>query len=408
MENQRDFFCSQNPENPKKGFGFSAEYLYWRVKDQPIDAPLVTSASFEDAIPGAIGQPHTQVLLGNEKIKMERQQGFLLSADLPFNKQSGLETSYFFLPKTSKKKSLMTTGEPGSANFAVPIFDTTGFWGLNGIPGETVFLLPGPLDEGPGFSAQFHLKVSSRFQGAELNSSLILLNIRSFSLEGLCGFRWLQLEETLRFSAKSQTVPDFPFPAGHFNFKDSFKTLNNFYGAQIGLRGQFDENIWFGSAVVKGGVGVVNKKIDIQGKSNNLGGNLFYLVKGPAEKLDGGVFVQKSNQGSHEHNHFSGIFETSLCGGFNLTSLIKVFVGYDFLWISNISRPGKQINRKINPTRTSLASASRRTAGPTVGPIPFGISRGAELPQGKKEPRAYSKSGHFWAKGIMAGISVMF
>lgn len=405
-KNPREFFCGVKPEAVLK---VSATYLYWQMKDQPLNTPLVTSASYEDTIPGAIGQPHTQVLWGNGNIKIGHQHGFLINAILPYKRQLEFESSYFFLPKSSKKQSLMTSGEPGSANFAVPVFDTTGFWGLNGIPGETVFLLPGPLFGGPGFSAQFHLKVSSQFQGAELNSSLTFLNNQNdFRLVALGGFRWLQLEESLYFTAKSETVPDFPFGEGHYNFKDSFKTMNNFYGAQLGLKGQYNRGLWFGSGFLKGGLGVVSKKISIHGKSNTLGGNLFYEVDGAAMKLDGGVFAQRSNQGVHEHNHFAGIFETSVCGGFNLNSFIKIFVGYDFLFIGNVSRPGKQINRKINPTRTALASVSRETAGTTIGPIPFGMSAGAEAPQGKKEPQAYSKSSHFWAQGLMAGLSIDF
>ncbi|QLH37655.1 MAG: BBP7 family outer membrane beta-barrel protein [Parachlamydiaceae bacterium] len=116
-------FCPENSVS----YWINAEYLYWKIKDQPVDAPFVTSASYADTIPGAIGQPHTHVLIGNENIKMNWQPGFLLSAGLPINVRFNLEASYFLLPKTSKEKSLMTSGEPGSSNFAVPVFDITGF-----------------------------------------------------------------------------------------------------------------------------------------------------------------------------------------------------------------------------------------------------------------------------------------
>ena len=38
----------------------------------------------------------------------------------------------------------------------------------------------------------------------------------------------------------------------------------------------------------------------------------------------------------------------------------------------NVLRPGDQIDRKINSTRTALADASRATVGTGPGPVPFG------------------------------------
>lgn len=47
-------------------FWVRAEYLGWAFAKSPVPLPLVTSGSFADAIPGAIGQPSTKALLGNQ------------------------------------------------------------------------------------------------------------------------------------------------------------------------------------------------------------------------------------------------------------------------------------------------------------------------------------------------------
>ncbi len=147
-------------------FWIGAEYLGWELKKSPIPLPLVTSASFSDPIPGAIGQPGTKVLLGNKTEGMRWQNGFKISAGTTLcNDQIiSFEGSYFLLPKSTAERSLNTTGEPGAPNFAVPIFDVTGFWGLNGVPGQTIFILPGPLLDDPGFKGYFNLKMSRLFQ----------------------------------------------------------------------------------------------------------------------------------------------------------------------------------------------------------------------------------------------------
>lgn len=156
---------------PPTKFWISSEYLGWTLANSPVPLPLVTSASFSDSIPGAIGQPTTKVLLGNKTDGIRWQNGFKIGAGTTINNERviSIEGSYFFLPRATIESNLNTTGEPGSPNLAVPIYDVTGFWGLNGVPGETVYILPGPLFDDPGFEGHFSLKISTLFQGAELN-----------------------------------------------------------------------------------------------------------------------------------------------------------------------------------------------------------------------------------------------
>src|SRR3954462_1458789 len=49
-------------------FWVRAEYLLWWSKNGPLHEPLVTLGSSNDAIPGALGQPDTQVIFGNSAI----------------------------------------------------------------------------------------------------------------------------------------------------------------------------------------------------------------------------------------------------------------------------------------------------------------------------------------------------
>lgn len=391
-------------------FWIRGEYLLWTLRNNPVPLPLITSASFSDPIPGAIGQPGTKILRGNKTVDMGWQNGFQLSAGATINEKRSisLEKSYFLLPKVTKKSFLNTTGEPGSPNFAVPIFDVTGFWGLKGVPGETIYILPGPLLGRPGFDGHFRLKISGLFQGAELNSFIGLGCWGGFNLEGLGGLRWLQLQENLTFSAHTMTVPNFPFPAGFYNFKDRFKTANNFFGAQLGLRAHYENLNWFLESTTKVGVGVLNQRVDIHGKGKTLGGNLFFATKGPAQNLVGGVFAQQTNIGNHTKNRFAATFETGLHVGYQITSCLGINLGYNFLLISHVARPGDQMDRKINPTLTEFAEVSRATVGTGSGPIPFGIPGAAEAPTGPSEPDFHFKTRLFWAQGLTVGVTLLF
>lgn len=266
----------------------------------------------------------------------------------------------------------------------------------------------GPLFGEPGFKAHFNFKISSLFQGAELNSYLHLGCWNNFNFDGLGGFRWLQLQENLTFNARSSTVANFPFSAGFFNFKDCFKTNNNFFGGQLGLRAQYENLSWLLEIITKVGLGVLNQHVDIHGSGETLGGNLFFATKGPPQKLLGGIFAQPTNIGNHTRNIFAITFETSLRAGYQITNCIQIGLGYTFLLITDVARPGDQMKRKINPTLTGLADASRDTLGIGKGPIPFGHPGAAEAPRGPKKPDFHFKTRLFWAQGLTAEIKLRF
>src|SRR5262249_22305628 len=51
---------------PRLGGG--VDYLLWWVKDGPVPFPLVTTGNTAAAVPGALGQPGTQVLFGSNDV----------------------------------------------------------------------------------------------------------------------------------------------------------------------------------------------------------------------------------------------------------------------------------------------------------------------------------------------------
>lgn len=385
----------------------SIDYLLWKTKQTPIPVPFVTTVSYSDPVPGALGQPGSHVKMGDTKFNLGWQSGFQAIANTGIGTECkyGIEGIYFLLPKATKKKALSTSGLVGSPSYAVPIFDVTGFWGLNGIPGETIYLLPGPLlGTDPGFDARFQLKASSTLQGAQLNG-LYKCN----HIDVLMGFRWISLHESLRFNIQSKSVPGFPGPASFFNSRDRFTTTNNFLGAQIGLQARFGKHRWHLDGSLKGGVGAMLEKVHVQGSSISPGGNLFYLVTATVpQQISGGVFAQPTNIGRYHQTQFAGVLETLLRASYCLNRYFALNVAYDFLWISKLARPGDQMDRKINPTLTGLAAITRSTTGTRTDPTPFGMPGAAQAPQGPKRPHFSFETTDFWAQGLNIGLAFYF
>lgn len=399
---------AEHPQKPSS-FWLEAEYLLWSIKKNPVPAPLLTTASFSDDLPGAIGQPGTQVLLGQSRFDMGWMNGFRVGVGGAVTPYFDLEASYFMLPSVSKKRTFNTSGQVGSPNYAVPIFDVTGVCGLNGIPGETIFILPGPLPGEPGFFGVFDFRLTSRLQGAELNGLYHGIKRDRFRLSGIGGFRWFQLRESLKFRARTGTVPNVSFPAGFFNFSDRFATSNNFFAGQLGLDGQFKGKKWRLEGELKGDLGAVLEQIKISGSSQTSGGNVFFETEGTAsETLPGGIFAEPTNTGKHKRASFAYAFEAHVGAGYKLTRHLEIDLGYTFFWLSKVLRPGKQIDRKINTTLTALADASRSTVGTGPGPIPFGSSSGAPSPRGPNKPSVLFKTSSFYAQGLDVGITLEF
>lgn len=386
-------------------FQIEAAYLTWFIQKNPLPVPLVTSASFDDAIPGAIGQPHTHVLLGKEEIGMGWMQGFEVGANAWISSQTGLEAAYFLLPQTQKKKSIKTSGEPGSPNLAVPVFDVSGIFGLNGVPGETIYILPGPLLDNPGFSGSFKADLSSQFQGAEINGFYTFEAHPRCILKWVWGFRWFQLEEALKVKVNTATLSSSSSPFDFTKCIDRFQTTNNFVGGQIGFKGQYILGRWRLEGLVKGALGASIEEIKIRGSSKTLTGTVWFITSGTGnETLPGGIFAQPSNRGTYCKAPFAYALETRMNSILEITKNWEIDIGYTFLWISKVLRPGNQIDRKINSTRTALADASRATTGIGAGPIPFGAPASAPAPEGKTAPQVVFKQSSFWAQGLNFGI----
>lgn len=386
------------------------ELLYWATK-KDCCIPLVTLASLADSLPGALGQPGTRICLSTSHLPHNSMAGFRFSAGTYVNACDtiGLELNYFLLPTHHSRRRATTSGQPGSLNLAVPVYDITGVWGLNGVAGETIAVLPGPLFGQPGFFGNFNACGTRKFQGAGLNGVFQLCDFDCSEISLSAGFGWMQLSESVIFSGQTHTDPNASIASDFFNFTDMFKTKNNFYGMVCGIRAEQTYNSWKIHLMITGGLGVVHNQRKIAGSSMTASGNLFFLTSHTANQaLVGGIFTQPSNIGRFKQHKLGGMVEGVLRVGYCLTESTEVSLGYDFIFFNHVARAAHQIDRKINSTRTSLADASRATVGVGPGPIPFGEPAAAPAPIGNARPVPLCTTNSFWAQGLIAGVVFYF
>jgi hypothetical protein len=165
--------------------------------------------------------------------------------------------------------------------------------------------------------------------------------------------------------------------------RDLFVTHDDFFGGQIGVRGEYRWNRWIINAAAKVGLGSTEQDVALSGHT------VLTLPDGSNRTVLGGLFTQPSNLGHHEREQVSVISEVGLHVGYAVTENLKIQVGYDFLYWNDVARPGAEINRNIN-------SRQIPSAFPYETPVP------------PFTPQFLYHATDFWAQGITAELSIRF
>jgi len=334
------------------------EYLLWRFSPAPNPTPLVTTSNAADV--GVLGAPSTQVLFGGDSYSAGWQSGFRLTLGgwIDNAQQLGVEASgFYFMPRTPTNFSRSTTGV--DQVLAIPFNNITPGGGIGGfIPlnvakaanGENAILISGnsiPLIPF-GNKGAIAVTSSTEFFGAELNGVFNLSRTARTQLNLIAGFRYVDLHENLNID----TAEQFSLALGNrwdAVTHDHFGTRNQFYGGQLGLKGEWSNSIVFINVTGKIAFGVNHETVDINGSFSDPLPTLF-TVFGAGNT--GGILTQPSNIGRTNQNRFIVIPEIALQTGVDVTRNFRLIVGYDAVYLSSVVRPGNQIDRNLNLSQT--------------------------------------------------------
>ena len=370
-------------------FYISAEGLLWWMKGYRTP-PLATTYPDNASIPqGTFGSPGTQVVLGNALQGSNSRGGARVMLGYWFDDEHlcGVDAGFLYL---GQRNQSATVNSFGTTNLAVPLgqVTTTGFPGVYPIAGLTPF---GALRDVGSVS----LVTRSTLTGGELNWRTNLVGGPNGFIDGIVGFRALELNEDLTFGTTTSgnalanflgrgvlTVPG----SAVRTTSDFFKTQNNFYGAQVGLLGEWHEGAWVFTANTKLGIGSTQQMVTIRGSTVDTlsggGGSFAYPV---------GLFAATTNSGLYTRNKLTFLPEMGGTVGYQFTEHLRGFVGYNFMYLSNVVRPGDQINRVINPNQL-----------PTFG---SGVTPNAGNPA---QPSFVFHDSSFWAQGVSVGFEWRF
>ena len=359
-----------------------SEFLLWWTKRAPVNTPLLTAATNQaDPTSGQIGSANTSVLLGNQNYDLNQRYGGRFTLGGWFDSEGciGMEGNYLFISPHSTTTTAGTSGAAGSPVVGIPFFNAGG-----APPSQAFAALGGP--PGPGLGAptsnSSYLRLSNELQGGELNLIGRLYRTENLTLTGLAGFRYVNFNEELDFGSAGMQ----PATGVFIGFRDSFHATNNFYGGNLGLRGEYRLGNFFVEATGKVALGTMEQTMNISGSTtvvNPIGAGI------PTGTSATGFFAQPSNIGRFNHNAFCVVPETDLKFGYNISRNIQAFVAYNFLYLSNVERPGTGIDHSVNLSQSALGGAGGTLVGPAAPTFSFSRS-------------------DFWAQGVSFGVQFKF
>lgn len=362
-------------------FWVDGEYLYWQMKDSPKLIPLATQGT--NSVP-ALGTAGTEIVLGDKKVKNDWRSGAKFSAGYWIDDCHtwGIEGSYFFLSDNTKKHSVSNTGEPGTGFLAVPYIDArTGTETAYRVSNSSLDVDSGPYS---GF-AEYNLR--NKILGAELNGAMLFLDGCDYKIGVLAGFRWFNLTERFTFGTSS---PSLGFVDDVYVTHDKFKTINNFYGGQIGACFAYNCNCFFVDLKAKVALGTTCGKVNVHGhlKTNDF---LTPAREGTPVTYNGGIFALPTNEGSHRQSFFTVIPEVNLNVGYQIADCLRFKIGYSFLYANKVLRATNQLDRHLNPTQSTVLSNN-------TTPVLTGVAR----------PEHRHRTESFWAQGLNVGFEFNF
>ncbi len=351
---------------PDDSFFVQAEYLLWWA-NKPNIPVLATTNSLGQ--PGFLGQPGTQNLLGPGKFGPEFRDGFRIRTGGWLDECAllGFDASFFFLGRKSESASF------DSGQFPIitrPFFAPN----FNSEFGEIVAqpnLATGRLD----------VTTDSFLWGADINFRKGICRTCDRTTGWFAGYRHLNLTERLTIAETiTASGPLSPDPIGTKIFvQDRFETRNQFHGGQVGgfWNRKFDRFDWDLRAGVA--LGVTQQTVEIDGFQQR-------TRPGQAtQNFRGGLLATGPNLGSFTQSKFSVVPEITTSLGYRVLPNLRLYAGYNFLYWSNVIRPGDQIDRVVD-----VALVPNPPAG-----VPA---------TGNPRPLPTFRQSDFWAQGVQFGV----
>jgi len=309
----------------------SADYLLWWVKSQDVPA-LVTTSSPQ--FNGIIGNGDTRIIFGNDRLGNTLHGGGRFSAVRWFDdsRRWGLDGSVFFLGRNGSEFISNTAENPLLARPFLNLNQAIPFAEIIGAPGLAV--------------GAVSVINNTQLWGADINLRRAFLCGNCAKLDLLLGYKYMRLTDDITITESFRRTGAVGPPDALFgSVSDRFETQNNFHGVNMGVAGEVRRGRWFLEGRATVALGTVFQTLTISGNQQ------IQFADGPRSAAGGLLALPGGNIGTYHQNQFAVVPEIGMKVGMNITNNLRLGVGYNFLYLSNVLRAGDTIDTGLDVTR---------------------------------------------------------
>jgi Putative beta barrel porin-7 (BBP7) len=305
--------------------------VWWVQGDRP--PPLLTTspAGTPQNLAGVLGASGTTVLAGGRDFNDDARGGFRLNMGYWMDplQTFGIQVGGFWLGNNDSSSAFSSNG---TTIIARPFLNV-----LSGNQDSTLIAFPGVSSGSAIVSAHSSL---DGWDIAYRQNACCCCNCR---IDALVGYRQLRLAENLGVE-DSVTSLGGGVPAGTRIVQvDRFDTGTQFYGAELGVVGEYRFQGWVVEGLAKMDVGWNAGHVNINGAT---------VVSPPGQPTvpyTGGMLALPSNIGLYRTGDATLVPELGVNIAYDLNDHFRVRGGYSFLYWDHVDRPGQQIDTGINP-----------------------------------------------------------
>lgn len=357
--------------NADSFFYAEAELLLRWFKPVCASVPVVTIGNPQAAVPGAVGQPGTAVVIGGvppHKFEFPMTPGVQFT--LGWNRGDGtigFEASGFIMERASNSQQF-TADANGFPNTYLPYQAPDN--SFQALP----FTIPGVVTGGSEAVG------STKLWGVESNlTAPFAIDRGTYVFYGtfLLGGRYLDLADRVRITNTLSLVGN---PSAFAIGQDQFSTHNQFAGPQVGTTMGLNKGPWSMELTTKFAAGITHQLRNIEGApvvAASVASPL--LVPGPLLALPSNISRQTARR-------VTLVPEIAVKTQFALTEWCSVSGGYSLLYWNKVLCPGDQMSPLVNVTQLP-------GRGPVTGPL---------------DPKPQFLHTDYFAQGLNAGVEFRY
>jgi len=319
-------------------------------------------AQFPFAVGNAPGGPSRTLLAGDGELG--RFNAFQVAGGVWLNDSHtfGVAGDFFLSEQRSRFES--AAGGPGGLSIQRPFIDS--------ITGRPASILVSNADAGqfnqPLLSGSVATAVTARLAsaGVALQRNVFCTPTTRANLS--FGFRYYDLDESLSIYQSTLNGPGVgatiglqPLAVGSaVNLFDRVYTRNQFFGGELGGRVEHDFGIVTLGFAPRVAIGDMRQSVTASGLTSGTD-----ATGAPISRVGGLLAAGGPGNGNLERdvtNRISTATQLNAYVGIKLTDHLRTTIGYQFLYLNNVARPGQQfdqiVNQRVVPVSGAFGSLS--------------------------------------------------